>query len=310
MLLGSWVLNSPVAEEAEDNAPPSAAAQSPTFLLPQAGRSGESGGGVRSSQVYRERRPMTRDEMQRATQEQRMRMQRTGQSSSTDAIQPGMAPRVLPTAPTELVPPGTPGMPLMPPTPTPGEAAVPAGQPANADPNASSRLPNAPTYRPPTASGPRSSSYSSYAALDQQRQLAGTTAYRSFASLPPPEKVYAGTQVSTSGVSPYLQLFRNDTAGGTIDNYSTLVKPQLQQQRMNQQFGTDLWGLQRDARIQQASVQRMQNNVRTLQGVGTPQFYMNGGGYYPDYGNSGYGNLPYGSSPYGNPGYGNPGYGP
>lgn len=36
-----------------------------------------------------------------------------------------------------------------------------------------------------------------------------------------------------SPVSPYLNLFRDDTSG--ISNYWTLVKPQLEQQRVNQQ---------------------------------------------------------------------------
>jgi hypothetical protein len=229
---------------------------------------------------------MTREEIYRSAQEQRTRQQRTGQNATSDVIQPGMV-RALPTVPTELAQPNTPGMPEMPQPPT-------AGQPA-ADQNASSRMPNAPTYRPPTAPAPPRSSYSSYATLEQQRQLAGTAAYRSFAPSSGPEKVYAGTQVSSSGVSPYMQLFRNDTAGGTIDNYTTLVRPQLQQQRLNQQFGVDLWGMQRENRLQQSSLLRMQENARSLQGVGTPQFYMNAGNSYPGYSN---------------PGYGNPGYGP
>jgi hypothetical protein len=37
-------------------------------------------------------------------------------------------------------------------------------------------------------------------------------------------------------VSPYLNLFRNDLNGQSDFNYSTLVKPQLQQQQLNQQL--------------------------------------------------------------------------
>ena len=231
----------------------------------------------------------------RAMQEQRARMQRTGQSAATGVIQPGMVPRALPTAPTEPAQPGTPGMPEMPQPPTAGEAAAP-GRPAGRD-GSGCRLAvsHAPTYRRSTGPQPRQASYSSYAALEQQRQLAGMAAYRSFAPPPPPEKVYAGTQVASSGVSPYMQLFRNDTAGGTIDNYTTLVRPQLQQQRMNQQFGTDLWGLQRDARIQQSSLQRMQNNARTLAGRGHAAVLherrqLLSGLRQSGYGNPGYGN--------------------
>ncbi|MCE5267515.1 MAG: hypothetical protein LLG00_06480, partial [Planctomycetaceae bacterium] len=124
---------------------------------------------------------------------------------------------------------------------------------------------------------------------------AGSAAFRSFAPAGGPEKVLSGNQVSSSGVSPYLQLFRNDTAGGTIDNYTTLVRPALQQQRLNQQFGADLFGLQRDSRIQQASLQRFQTNVRTLQGVSTPQFNVSGNAFPGYVSPGGYGNLGYGA---------------
>jgi hypothetical protein len=36
-------------------------------------------------------------------------------------------------------------------------------------------------------------------------------------------------------VSPYLNLFRQDTSGNTAFNYNTLVEPQLRQQQLNQQ---------------------------------------------------------------------------
>ncbi len=62
----------------------------------------------------------------------------------------------------------------------------------------------------------------------------------------PAEKAFSRFQQAPS-VSAYQNLFRNDNAGGTIDNYTTLVQPQLQQQQQQQQLqqiGTDVSGLQ------------------------------------------------------------------
>ena len=121
-----------------------------------------------------------------------------------------------------------------------------------------------------------SSASSPYNAFDQQQtQLSAATT---------PQKAFASYQPPSSGVSPYMNLFRTDTSNGTIDNYTTLVRPALQQQNANQQFGNDIFGLQRNARIQDAALQQLDHSARTLQGVGTPQYYMNYGGYYPGYG--------------------------
>ncbi len=297
LLLGSWVLTSPVLppESDEENAPPAKVVPYTPPRKAPALPPGTPETGLPEEQP-RERRAMTRDEIYQAREGQRQQMQRNQQSSASGMMPSGMR-RPMPTAPTDLSQPGTPGMPQMPETPT-------QGGPAGAGQQAASNMPNAPTYRPPSTAGPPNPNTSYYSALSQQRDLAGQAAYRSYTGPPPPEKVYAGTQVPSSGVSPYMQLFRNDTAGGTIDNYTTLVRPQLQQQQLNQQFGTDVFGLQRAARIQQATMQRMQNIDRSLQSVSTPQFYMYGGGY----GNQGYGNQGYGNQG-GNQGYGNP-YGP
>jgi hypothetical protein len=305
LLLGSWVLTSPVLppESEEENAPPAKVVPYTPPRKAPAMPPGTPETGLPEEQP-RAKRAMTRDEIYQAREGQREQVQRNQQNSGSGMMPSGMR-RPMPMAPTELAQPGTPGMPQMPEAPT-------QGGPAGAGRQAASNMPNAPTnYRPPSTAAPPNPNTSYYSALSQQRDLAGTAAYRSYTGPPPPEKVYAGTQVPSSGISPYMQLFRNDTAGGTIDNYTTLVRPQLQQQRLNQQFGTDLFGLQRDARLQQASMQRMQNIDRSLQSVSTPQFYMNGGGYYPGnqgYGNQGYGNQGYGNQG-GNQGYGNP-YGP
>jgi hypothetical protein len=104
-------------------------------------------------------------------------------------------------------------------------------------------------------------------------QLYGSPSYSAQTS----EKAFANQKVFTSGVSPYMNLFRNDTNGGTIDNYSTYVKPALEQQKTNQQLGMDIYGLERNARIQNANLQRLDRRSRAPQSVGTPQFYQKGG---------------------------------
>ena len=70
-----------------------------------------------------------------------------------------------------------------------------------------------------------------------------------------------------SGVSPYMELFRNDTNGGTIDNYTTLVRPALTSRSMNQQFGSDISACTRNARLQDAALQQM-NRATTRDSAG------------------------------------------
>lgn len=95
------------------------------------------------------------------------------------------------------------------------------------------------------------------------------------------EKAFSGYK-ATSGVSPYMNLFRRDSLG-TIDNYTSLVRPELEQRNVNQQYGRDIRGLERDTRRQGSSLQQLNKDTRTLQGVSTPQF-QNYGNYYQGYG--------------------------
>jgi hypothetical protein len=81
----------------------------------------------------------------------------------------------------------------------------------------------------------------------------------------------------TSGVSPYMNLFRTNTGG--VDNYNTLVRPELEQRRLNQQFNRDIGGLERNANQQLLEIRRRyeathRQPVDNSQGVSTPQFYM------------------------------------
>ena len=110
--------------------------------------------------------------------------------------------------------------------------------------------------------------------------MGGTATFMSPPSSgPPAEKAFAGYR-PTSGVSPWMNIFRRDSLG-TVDNYTTLVRPELEQRYLNQRFGNDIGGLERNTRLQGMSLQQINQQNRTLEGVGTPQFYMNYGNYYP-----------------------------
>ncbi len=56
-------------------------------------------------------------------------------------------------------------------------------------------------------------------------------------------KAFAG-YTPPSPVSPYLSIFQNNTAGGTIDPYTTNVKPILDQQQRNMQLSNNISQLQ------------------------------------------------------------------
>ncbi len=98
----------------------------------------------------------------------------------------------------------------------------------------------------------------------------------SSAAPPMPDNKAFSQYRAPSPVSPYLNLFRSDS-NGTVDNYSTLVKPQLDQMNLNSQFGRDIHGLNANTQMQGLTIRQLQS--RTLQGVSTPQF-MNYGSYF------------------------------
>ena len=101
-----------------------------------------------------------------------------------------------------------------------------------------------------------------------------------------------------------MNLFRSDN-GGTIDNYSSLVRPALQQQPVNEQYGRRTFTGWTARTGSNKPMQESPYNVpRTLQGVGTPQYDMNYGRFYQ--GNSSYYAPPFSSQGYG---YGSYGYG-
>ena len=87
--------------------------------------------------------------------------------------------------------------------------------------------------------------------------------------------------MNTGGISPYMNLFRTGTNNGTIDNYTTMVRPQLDQRRANQQFGADINNLENSSRVQGFHINQLNRETQNLQGVKAQQYFMNYGDYYP-----------------------------
>jgi len=92
-------------------------------------------------------------------------------------------------------------------------------------------------------------------------------------------KPYSGYRPSR-GVSPYMNLFRDDTDFGRIDNYNTLVRPRLQQQNENRQAAGQIRGLQGATRAQGSAIQHIGNRTGTVPRT-TGQFFNNTQQYFP-----------------------------
>lgn len=138
-------------------------------------------------------------------------------------------------------------------------------------------VPTSPTRARP---GEAQSYTSMHAAEEQNRRLAASRNSASAqAQLTP--KAFSGVynQPST-GSSPYMNLFRTGNNNGTIDNYTTLVKPQLDQTGTNQKFGSDIHGLENSTHVQGLNIRQLNRETQTLQGVNATQYFMNYGDYY------------------------------
>jgi len=90
-------------------------------------------------------------------------------------------------------------------------------------------------------------------------------------------------------VSPYLNLFREDLGGNDDFNYQTLVRPQLEQQRFNEQVQRQAQDINR--RLQSLSAQPDFNpqGDRNVMPTGHQTVFMNYGHYYPTTGGGGRG---------------------
>jgi autotransporter-associated beta strand protein len=108
-----------------------------------------------------------------------------------------------------------------------------------------------------TMSGGTIGNTSGSANLDGNRTLSGLSfsntgggSYANLGSAVTSGAGNLGTVATSQGgtkdkpVSPYMNVYRTDNAGGTIDNYNTVVKPYLDQQQQNQQYDNQISGLQ------------------------------------------------------------------
>ena len=263
MLLGGWVLNAPSnvnnlpplqpMDEYYQSAAPARSEAAPTPTL-----------SPRSGQSLTPPTPMN------------MAGNEPGLPYPPTAAQPTPSGQQPPSANAGTTPAGarSKSMPLAPtanPSSAEGQGTV-ASEPAYG--SGGLQMPIAPTAPLPSAQGSNSAS----AAMPPMSSPAmSNPSFGGFA--PRGQKAFSTYNPFASGVSPYMNLFRPSSLG-TVDNYTTLVRPALEQRDANQRYNMDIFGLERRARIQQESLQRMSTEQRTLQGVGTPQYYMNYGGYY------------------------------
>ena len=136
-------------------------------------------------------------------------------------------------------------------------------------------VPTSPTHARPG----EAQSYASMRAAEQNRRAAATRNSSSApAQLTP--KAFSSVNQASSGSSPYMNLYRSGNNNGTIDNYTTLVKPQLEQQGTNQKFGADIHGLENSTHVQGLNIRQLNHETQTLQGVNATQYFMNYGDYY------------------------------
>lgn len=279
MLLGGWVLNSPTDED-------------------QTQQTGVAGQAAPSTPLpVNTRRPPLKDRRDARTSQEDEDQTRQGEQAglkrdrSAQMEQQARKRRqqqmTVPTSPTEELPPGGEAMLGQPASPTspilPGVASSGTQTQGVGGAAFGTRHPTAPTAGrggDSDAYRPRARSAVGQMEGQQTRAGAGMGGTASFMAPPAsmPDKAFSGYR-PTSGVSPWLNMFRRDSLG-TVDNYTTLVRPQLDQRYLNQQFGQDIGGLERNARMQGYNLMQQNQQQRSLQGVGTPQFYMNYGNYY------------------------------
>ena len=79
-----------------------------------------------------------------------------------------------------------------------------------------------------------------------------------------------------------MNLYRTGNSNGTIDNYTTLVRPEMDQRRANQRFGADINSLENSSRVQGFHLNQLNRDTQNLQGVKYQQFFMNYGDFYPN----------------------------
>ena len=306
LVLGGWMLNNSPENQGQQTAPSIAASTEAAPASPS--------GGTESLQAEQQIKMRQFLQMQRQQREQQQPS--VVQPGSQTGTQPFTSPTTRPTTANPLNQPTQPesrqtqtnsnsAMPVTPteqvrsttlqmlrmpsaPTASLSDATIDAqAEAANlARGPGSAVMPAAPTGR--RAYAPQTYQNSSYNQLDQQRAQSLSNSHPGFTQIQPIEKPLASVQPYSNGVSPWMLLYNNTNTNGVVNNYYTFVKPALDQRSMNQQFNVDIYGVERNNRIQNAALQELNSaNQRTLQSIGTPQFNMNYGNYYPGYGQQG-----------------------
>jgi hypothetical protein len=259
-LLGGWVLDAPVEEKK------STVTEQPAAVLPLMPPLT-----TNPSTEQNRRRSSTSAE---GDDQRRDRTLPGGQTPSgkTSRSQGRGAANTMPSSPTEPAAPGAEGSLGQLQAPTAGGPQ--SGATGEGESSTSATQPVGPLS--PTADQRRPASSLSSAAQNPRPPMIGSAG----SMVPPTTEKAFSTYHTPSGVSPWMNLFRRDN-GGNVDNYTSLVRPELEQRKTNQQVRGDISGLQRNSRTQGMNLQQLNQQNRSLQGVGTPQFYMNYGNYYP-----------------------------
>ena len=127
-----------------------------------------------------------------------------------------------------------------------------------------------PAYQQPFASAPTLSSQNQGVRLPSQYSMyppSSSSGEKAFSDYSRP-----------SGYSPWMNLYR---PSGLTDNYTSLVRPGLQQRALNQRFSGDIGGLGATSQRQE---QQIRQGAQMQQGIVNPQYFINYQQYYPSYG--------------------------
>ena len=271
LMLGGWVFGTPTDDSQPPDSQPAAQSPSSTETTPSGATQGATGAAPMMPRMPMDRSQGRADGQRRSggflgNSDDRSRGGGTSGTSSRQQMPPG-GKMTMPAAPTDsnLAPDNQLNQ-WQAPTAGSGSASGggsrsrTSGMSGGPQPGSfgSTQTPLPPTFR-------GNQERSAFRPTSRGSNNVGTSASPS-ATVPflpptPQEKPFSGYR-APSATSPYMNLFRNNTAGGTIDNYSTLVRPQMEQRFLNQQFGHDIHGLERYRRIQSSALKQLNRDTR------------------------------------------------
>ena len=161
----------------------------------------------------------------------------------------------------------------LPPTVNPGSGSGNRSTSTSGTMGGLSLIPNSPTRARPDVP-------QSYASRQAAQSLArqSNALRNSGPSNTPITRPYSGYSRPSGGTSPYMRLYNRSSLG--VDNYTTWVQPELQQQQLNRTYSNDIHHLQSSSRVQGFSLRRLGQETNSLRGVNATQYYMNYGDYY------------------------------